>query len=249
MGKEISINKYQLEICANSPQSALYAAQGGATRVELCQNLENGGTTPSYGQIVLARKLVDIGIHVLIRPRGGDFVYSTLEFEEMIADIQFCKESGCDGVVIGVMERNGMVDIERTKTLVEAARPMHVTFHRAFDKCVDPFASLAILMDLKIDRVLTSGLRNKAIEGVDLLKQLVDYAAGKIVIMPGASVDNTNIAEILERTGAIAIHTSAKETLLSEMTYDRVEVAGMNESIYSTSKEKVHQLVDILKKQ
>ncbi|MEN5433517.1 copper homeostasis protein CutC [Sphingobacterium faecium] len=249
MGKEITINGYQLEICSNSPQSALFAAQGGATRIEFCQNLENGGITPSYGQIVQARKLIDIGIHVLIRPRGGDFVYSDLEFDEMMADVQFCKEAGCDGVVIGVMKSDATVDIERTKALVDAARPMHVTFHRAFDKCADPLSSLAILIELGIDRLLTSGLQNKAVDGVELLKELVKSAEGKIVIMPGAGVDSNNIEMILKTTGATAIHSSAKETVFSQMSYDRSEVEGMNEPIYSTSKEKVHQLVDILKKQ
>lgn len=249
MGREISINGYQLEICSNSPQSALHAAQGGATRIEFCQNLENGGTTPSYGQIVQTRKLINIGMHVLIRPRAGDFVYSDLEFEEMLADIRFCKEKGCDGVVIGVMNRDATVDIERTKALADAARPMHVTFHRAFDKCADPMSSLAILIELGIDRLLTSGLKNKAENGVELLKELVEYANGKIVIMPGAGVDSHNIEMILKITGATAIHSSAKDTVSSEMSYDRMEVAGMNEPIYMTSKEKVHQLVDILKKQ
>lgn len=249
MGKEISINGYQLEICSNSPQSACYAAEGGATRIELCQNLENGGTTPSYGQIVQARKLVDIGIHVLIRPRRGDFVYTDLEFDEMLADIQFCKEAGCDGVVIGVLNSDATIDVTRTKLLTEAARPMHVTFHRAFDKCADPKAALTVLMNLGIDRVLTSGLQNKAEEAVTLLKELVDYAADHIVIMPGAGVDSTNMEMILQATGAKAIHSSAKVSLASTMEYDRVEVSGMNESIYSTSKEKVRQLADILKKQ
>lgn len=249
MGKEISINGYQLEICSNSPQSALYAAQGGATRVEFCQNLENGGTTPSYGQIVQVRKLIDIGIHVLIRPRAGDFVYSDLEFEEMLVDIQFCKDAGCDGVVIGILNIDGTVDVERTKALIEAARPMQVTFHRAFDKCASPITSLAVLIELGIDRLLTSGMQDKAVDGIELLKQLVEYAEGKIVIMPGAAVDSSNIAMILNTTGAIAIHSSAKETIVSSMSYDRTEVTSMNESIYSTSKEKVHQLVDILKKQ
>ncbi|AIM38227.1 copper homeostasis protein CutC [Sphingobacterium sp. ML3W] len=249
MGKEISINGYELEICSNSPQSACYAAQGGATRVELCQNLENGGTTPSYGQIVQTRRLVDIGIHVLIRPRGGDFVYSDLEFEEILADIQFCKKEGCDGVVIGVMCKDGTVDVKRTKALVEAARPMHVTFHRAFDKCVDPFTSLDVLIGLGIGRVLTSGLQNRAEDAVALLKQLVAHAAGRIVIMPGAGVDSSNMEMILKATGVTAIHSSAKETISSQMIFDRAEVAGMNEPIFSTSKEKVHQLVDILKKE
>nr|WP_315400815.1 copper homeostasis protein CutC [uncultured Sphingobacterium sp.] len=249
MGKEITINGYQLEICSNSPQSALFAAQGGATRIEFCQNLENGGITPSYGQIVQARKLIDIGIHVLIRPRGGDFVYSDLEFDEMMADVKFCKEAGCDGVVIGVMKSDATVDIERTKALVDAARPMHVTFHRAFDKCADPLSSLAILIELGIDRLLTSGLQNKVVDGVELLKELVKYAEGKIVIMPGAGVDSNNIEMILKTTGATAIHSSAKETVFSQMSYDRSEVEGMNEPTYRTSKEKVHQLVDILKKQ
>ncbi len=248
MGLESKINGIQLEICSNSPQSALYAAHAGATRVELCQNLENGGTTPSYAQIRQTRELISIGIHVLIRPRAGDFLYSELEFKEMLSDIQFCKKVGCDGVVIGLLNIDGTIDIERTEQLVKAARPMHVTFHRAFDKCLDPFIALDELIALGVDRVLTSGLQNTALEGLNLLTELIDYAQDKITIMPGAGVNALNIEQILVDSKAIAIHSSAKVNVSSAMTYDRRDVAGMNEAIFSTSLEKVQELIEIIKK-
>lgn len=245
--KETAIGNYQLEICSNSVASAIEAVQGGATRIEFCQNLENGGTTPSFGQLKLVRELVKIGIHVLIRPRGGDFLYTEEEMLEMIADIELCKELGMDGVVIGVLNADGTVDKVNTKRLVDAARPMHVTFHRAFDRVQDPFGALEDVIALGIDRILTSGLRNSAFSGVPLLKQLIEQAAGRIVIMPGAGVEASNIKTILAETGAIAIHSSAKESQPSKMKFSQDQVRGMDEAQWMSSKEKVHQMVDLLK--
>ncbi len=245
--KEKSIGIYQLEICSNSVASAIEAEKGGATRVEFCQNLENGGTTPSFGQLQLARKLVNIGIHVLIRPRGGDFLYTEEEVLEMIADIQLCKELGMDGVVIGILNADGYVDKVNTKRLVDVARPMHVTFHRAFDRVANPFQALEDVIELGIDRILTSGLQNAAVTGVPLLKQLIEQANGRIVIMPGAGVEASNIVHILQETGAIAIHSSAKEQHVSKMNFSQMQVKGMDEPQWMSSKEKVHQMVDLLK--
>ncbi|MDR6737624.1 copper homeostasis protein CutC [Sphingobacterium sp. 2149] len=245
--KEKAIGNYQLEICSNSVASAIEAEKGGATRVEFCQNLENGGTTPSFGQLQLVRKLVSIGIHVLIRPRGGDFLYTETEILEMIADIEICKQLGMDGVVIGMLNADGTVDKVNTLRLVEAARPMDVTFHRAFDRVEDPFRALEDVIDMGIDRILTSGLRNSALAGVSILKELVQQASGRIVIMPGAGVDASNIVHILKETGAVAIHSSAKELHVSEMRFKQVQVNGMDEAQWMSSKEKVHQMVDLLK--
>ena len=245
--KEKAIGGYQLEICSNSSASAIEAEQGGATRVELCQNLENGGTTPSFGQLKQTRAAVNIGIHVLIRPRGGDFLYTENEISEMITDIQLCKELGMDGVVIGILNADGTVDKANMKRLVDVARPMHVTFHRAFDRVEDPFQALEDVIDLGIDRILTSGLQNSALAGAPLLKQLIEQANGRIVIMPGAGVDATNIRTVLRETGAIAVHSSAKASQPSKMKFSQSQVKGMDEAQWMSSKEKVHQMVDLLK--
>ena len=243
LGKERKIKDYTLEICSNSSFSALQAQLGGASRVELCQNLENGGTTPSCGQIRRTRELLHIGVHVLIRPRGGDFVYNAEEFEEIKADIQFCKEIGCDGVVIGILHKDGTVDEERCAELVALAQPMTTVFHRAFDRCKDPLASLESIIALGFDRILTSGLALTAAAGINLLSELVSKAAGRIEIMPGAGVHAENIVEILQATGAKSIHSSAKITVPSAMSYDVQPLMGMNEPTMQTSKELVEALV------
>lgn len=246
IGKEKGINGINLEICSNSSHSAVQAQLGGATRVEFCQNLENGGITPSYGQIKRARMLLHIGIHVLIRPRAGDFVYSDSEFEEMKTDIAFCKDAGCDGVVLGVLRPDGSVDKERNAELVALAKPMTVVFHRAFDRTNDPVVALEEVIELGFDRVLTSGLRNTAEEGVMLLKELIIQADGRIDIMPGAGVTEDNIIPILEATGAVSIHSSAKVSVASRMTFESDALDGMNEPTLETSEQKVKALYRLL---
>jgi len=245
---EKQINGYRLEICANATYSALQAQLGGASRVELCQNLENGGTTPSHGQIKRTRELLQIGVHVLIRPRGGDFVYTDEEFEEMKADVLHCREIGCDGVVVGMLRPDGRVDRMRCAQLLELARPMAVTFHRAFDRSRDAQEALEELVALGFDRILTSGLRNTAYEGRQLLRTLVERANGRIEIMPGAGVDASNARQILHCTGATSIHSSAKTTLPSSMLYASGKLDGMNEPTFRTSAEKVAELVAEIRK-
>jgi len=240
---EKQINGYWLEICANSSCSALQAQLGGASRVELCQNLENGGTTPSHGQIKRTRELLQIGVHVLVRPRGGDFVYTDEEFEEMKADVQYCREIGCDGVVVGMLHPDGRVDRLRCGQLLALARPMTVTFHRAFDRSRDAEEALEDVIALGFDRILTSGLRNTAEEGKQLLRTLVERANGRIEIMPGAGVDASNAGDILRCTGATSIHSSAKTSLPSSMVYASGTLDGMNEPTLRTSAEKVAKLV------
>ena len=238
---------YQLEICANSVTSALAAQDGGADRVELCQNLDLGGTTPSLGQVWLARAGLTIGTHVLIRPRGGDFLYSALEFQEMKADIAFCKEIKCDGVVIGLLLADGRVDTVRTAELVELARPMQVTFHRAFDRCKDPVGALESIIDIGCDRLLTSGLKNTAWEGTETITKLIKQANGRIDVMPGAGINEQNIARIAESTGATSFHSSAKIPMESDMDYRDQAVEGMGDNGWVSAKEKIRQLADILK--
>jgi len=238
---------YTLEICANSVASAVAAQDGGADRVELCQSLEVGGVTPSYGQIKLARQSLHIGIHVLIRPRAGDFVYSSIEFEEMKADIIYCKEIGCDGVVFGLLLPDGTVDEARTSELASLASPMQVTFHRAFDVVRDPSAALESIVKAGCTRLLTSGMRNMAVEGAELIAELIVQARGRIEIMPGSGIDESNILPIARATGARAFHTSAKIVLPGSMDSTVRGVDGMGGIIWRSSKEKIRRIADLLK--
>jgi copper homeostasis protein len=210
-----------LEICIDSVESAIAAQQGGANRVELCDNLLEGGTTPSAGTIALARQNIGIDLNVIIRPRGGDFCYTDLEFEVMRYDIEQAKRLGANGVVIGLLNPDGSVDVARTAALVELARPLSVTFHRAFDMSRDPHEVLETLISLGIDRVLTTGQESSALEGLDLITELVRQAADRIIIMPGLSGANSerNVQKIVTQSGAKEIHTTASSVLDSQMTY------------------------------
>lgn len=210
-----------LEVCANSTVSAVAAQDGGAVRVELCDNLSDGGTTPSAGQILLARKLLHIKIYVLIRPRGGDFLYNDLEFEIMKADIRHCVEAGCDGVVIGMLTPDGHVDKPRCKELVDIAKQwgLGVTFHRAIDMANDIYKALEDIIEIGCERVLTSGGKTTAIEGASVIASLVQQAAGRISIMPGCGVDENNVNDIVRFTGAKEVHSTAKAKVYSEMLY------------------------------
>lgn len=239
---------YQLEICANSVTSALAAQGGGADRVEFCQNLEAGGTTPSHGQIRTLKQHVHIGAHVLIRPRSGDFLYNEWEYEEMKSDIQFCKDTGCEGVVIGLLHADGRIDTKRTAELVALAGSMHVTFHRAFDVCADPFRALDEIIGCGCGRLLTSGMRNTAEQGMPLIRQLVELAGDRIDIMPGSGVTATNIQALARETGARSFHTSAKVTAHSVMAYNNEQVQGMGDAWWVTSTQKVREIADLLNK-
>ncbi len=213
-----------IEACVNSAESALEAQKGGALRVELCGNLMEGGTTPSYGTIKLARDKLDIGLNVIIRPRGGDFCYSDLEFDIMTQDIKVAKEAGVDGVVIGILAIDSTIDIQRSHYLIELARPMTVTFHRAFDMTADPFMALEDLKRLGVNRILTSGQRPSAMEGLPLLAELVRAAGNDIVIMPGVGVDAENIRQLAAGTGAREFHVLAERQLMSPMQYKNSRV-------------------------
>ena len=209
--------KFTFEICANSAESCVAAQAGGAQRVELCASMPEGGTTPSYGEIKLARKLIDIRLHVIIRPRGGDFLYSPLELDIMEEDIRMAREIGADGVVFGCLTPDARLDMPAMKRLMKAAEGMSVTFHRAFDYVQDPRAVLEELVDLGVDRVLTSGQCPTALEGRQLLHELVKQADGRILIMPGCGVNEKNIAELAQATGASEFHFSARENKESRM--------------------------------
>lgn len=199
-------NRLLLEICLDSVESAIAAQRGGADRVELCDNLLEGGTTPSAGTIALARRNISIDLNVIIRPRGGDFCYSDIEFEVMKYDVEQAKALGANGTVIGILKEDGSVDVERTRELVELARPMSVTFHRAFDVSRDPFEALEDLVGLGIDRVLTSGQESSVLEGLDLITQLVKTAGDRIIIMPGGGITERNIGKIVAQSGVKEVH-------------------------------------------
>jgi len=237
-----------MEVCANGLTSAVAAQQGGAIRVELCDNLLEGGTTPSYAQIKLAREKLHIQLYPIIRPRGGDFLYSNLEFELMKNDILLCKSLGCDGVVIGILLADGRVDKQRCAILVDLARPMKVTFHRAFDRSRDLKEALADVIDLGCERILTSGGKLSALEGAAVLKELIALAAGRIEIMPGAGIREHNIKEIINITGATVFHATAKSAALTGMSYVNValdQAATGDESSYElTTAAAVRRLIE-----
>jgi copper homeostasis protein len=213
--------KILIEVCANSVTSALAAQKGGASRVELCQNLKEGGTTPSFGEITTARKLLRIDLYVLIRPRGGDFLYSDLEFEIMQRDVEQCINLGCNGIVIGILNKDGSVDIKRNSVLINMAKKagLGITFHRAFDMCADMHTALENVIEIGCERILTSGGMSKAYSGLENLKNLIQQANNRIIIMPGSGVNETNVREIVNFTGASEIHLSARSTIKSKMDY------------------------------
>jgi copper homeostasis protein len=215
---------FKLEICIDSIESAINAQAAGADRVELCDNLPEGGTTPSLGLIATARDNLTIGLNVMIRPRGGDFLYSDAEFDIMIRDVDICGETGADGIVIGILNRDGSVDIERTQRLVELAHPMKVTFHRAFDLCSEPIRALEDIISTGASRVLTSGHMNSAYAGSALIKRLIEVAGDRMIIMPGGGLDETNIIEVAKITGANEFHMTGRKIIESEMQFRRNDV-------------------------
>lgn len=244
---------YQLEICANSVASALAAEQAGAHRIELCNNLAEGGTTPSYGQIKWCLGNLTIPVWPLIRPRGGDFLYTDAEFETMLLDIAACKEMGCDGVVVGILLANGNVDVQRCAKLIDAAYPMPVAFHRAFDMTKDLKKSLEDLIELGVVRVLTSGGKANAQLGVQQIATLVTQAGNRIEVMPGAGINTENIWELAKITGAKCFHTTAKSIVNSEMQFQnndsKMSDHTLNEFVHEqTDPAKVEKLLSILKK-
>jgi copper homeostasis protein len=239
-----------LEICANSATSALAAQKGGATRVELCENLHEGGCTPSYGQIQVARRLLNIPLYVLLRPRSGDFVFNDIEFEVMMADLLFCIETRCDGIVIGILNTDSTVNVERCSKMVKLARQygLGVTFHRAFDLCRDMDQALEDIIALGCDNILTSGGKTTAIEGAVKLASLVRSAAGRINIMAGGGVSEYNVADLMKYTGVQHMHTSARKQIKSKMLYQNshVVMAGTHTDEYehyATDEERVRNIV------
>ncbi len=219
------MNKIIFEACVDSIDSAILAEKAGADRIELCSDLDSGGLTPSYGLIRIVLERLSIPVNVLIRPRVGDFNYSTEEFEVMKQDTLFCRDSNVNGIVIGILNSDGTVDKERTFELIDIARPMSITFNRAFDFTRDPFEALDTLIVLGADRILTSGLDNNALAGIEMIKKLVDQAKNKIIIMPGGGVNENNAAKILKNSGAKEIHASVREVIQSKMNYKNSNIS------------------------
>jgi len=208
------------EVCLDSVASALIAEKTGAKRIELCAGLMEGGITPSAGLISTFKAKCSLPVMVMIRPRGGDFCYDDDEFDAMLADIKLCHSLGVEGVVFGVLNPDGSVDCVRTKRLVEAAHPMLVTFHRAFDMVKDPFQALEDIVAIGgIQRILTSGCERSAYEGLDMLVELSQKANGRIIILPGAGISDRNVNKIVSAMGAKEVHVGAGGTKESKMEF------------------------------
>lgn len=217
--------KFLLEICVDSVESAIAAQYAGAHRIELCDNLLEGGTTPSLGMIDSVRKNLSIDVNVIIRPRGGDFFYTDLEYDIMRRDIDICGESGVNGIVIGILRPDGGIDLERTAKLVEFAGPMSVTFHRAFDMCNDPVKGFEDIIDSGVKRLLTSGQKDNAADGALLIAKLNKFSKERIIVMPGGGLNKSNIASVSKITGCREFHLTARKLINSEMFFRKEGVS------------------------
>ncbi|HCW07024.1 MAG TPA: copper homeostasis protein CutC [Cytophagales bacterium] len=225
-----------LEIVVYNIDSAIKAQEGQADRIELCDNPAEGGTTPSYGAIENVRQHLSIDVFVMIRPRGGDFHYSSYEFHAMKRDIDQCQKLSADGVVFGILNPDGTIDKKRCKELIDRARPMKVTCHRAFDMTRDPLEALEDCIEVGFDRILTSGGQLKALQGADLISELIKKANGRIAIMPGSGVNEDTVEEIVRKTKTKEIHFSATAFRESEMVFRNPHIAGMGDDAGSEFK-------------
>ena len=222
----------KLEIAVFSVEAAVTALKAGAHRIEFCENPQEGGTTPSFGSLKTLRSFTTQPVFPIIRPRGGDFLYSRSEFEVMKADLLIVKELGYLGAVIGLLNADGSIDTKRTKELVDIAGPtMQLSFHRAFDRCKDPFIALEEIIATGCKRILTSGQVPNAADALPLLKELVEKAGDSIIIMPGSGVRSNNIKEIIQATGAKEMHSSARKMQASQMLYAK---DSMKENLQAT---------------
>lgn len=235
-----------LEVASNSVASAVAAQQGGADRIELFDNLAEGGTTPSQGSIAVARDRLQIPLFVLIRPRPGDFLYTALETEIMLRDIAYCRALGCDGVVIGALEADGSIDTVLCRELVSAAGPLGITFHRAFDAARDLPTALEQIVTLGCQRILSSGGQASALAGADTLAALVAQAGDRISMMAGAGITAANVLEIAERSGCIELHASAKATQRSAMHHHNPALTGLSPDWTTTDVAQVSALRAVL---
>lgn len=240
---------YRFEVCANGVESSLAAQRGGADRVELCAGIPEGGTTPSIGEITVARRyLTSTRLHVIIRPRGGDFLYTALELERMAADIDAARQAGVDGVVFGCLQSDGTLDMVANRLLMDHAKGLSVTFHRAFDRCAHPEEALEQLIELGVDRILTSGQQPQALQGAPLLRKLHEQAAGRIILLAGCGVNESNIRQLHQLTGIREYHFSARESFKSQMQYSNPDVFmgdpnADEDSLLYTTEERVRNTI------
>jgi copper homeostasis protein len=226
----MSRQKVILEVAVFSIEAALSAIKAEADRIEFCENPSEGGTTPSYGSLKTLISLTNIPVFPIIRPRGGDFLYTQSEYEVIKADLLMVKELGYSGAVIGLLNEDGSIDVNRTSELVQLAAPMEITFHRAFDRCNDPQKGLEDIIIAGCKRILTSGQVPNVGDALPLMKKLVEKAAGRIIILPGSGVRSNNCKNIIEATGAFEIHSSARKAISSLMNYN---APTMNENMIS----------------
>lgn len=222
--------KYIIEIATSDFATTKSAVEGGADRIELCANLAEGGTTPSLGTIKRCREAFNVSLYPIIRPRGGDFLYNKDEYEIMLQDVKLCKQLGCDGIVIGLLNMDGSIDVARTAELIKLAYPLGVTFHRAFDRCKDPFVALEELIKIGCERILTSGQKPSVVDGVDLVAELNKKADDRLIIMPGSGVRGENIKMLAEKTGCVEFHSSLRGKTKSPMQFVHPGFVGSEES-------------------
>ena len=221
---------YIIEIATTDFTTTKSAVEGGADRIELCAALSEGGITPSYATIKKCRETFSVQLFPIIRPHGGDFLFTEEESEIMLADVLLCKSLCCNGVVIGMLNRDGTLPVDKIAKLVAAAYPLEVTFHRAFDRCLDPFKALERLIETGCTRVLTSGQQPIASEGAELISQLITAAAERIIIMPGSGVRKENIKALADKTGAVEFHSSLRDKQKSAMEFIHPAFAGSEDS-------------------
>lgn len=214
-----------VEICADSVESALAAERGGAHRIELCSNLLEGGVTPSAGLILTARSKLNIDLYVMVRPRGGDFCYSADEFHAMEQDVVMAKNIGADGIVFGILQEDGNIDVERSRCLIEMARPLKATFHRAFDMSRDLSRALEDVIKAGADRVLTSGGEQRVQQGIPAIAKLKRDADNRIAIMAGGGVNEMNVHRVISETGVREIHASVRAYLPSPMQHRNEKIS------------------------
>ena len=240
--------KYIIEIATSDFITTKSAVEGGADRIELCANLAEGGTTPSFGTIKQCREAFSVSLYPIIRPRGGDFLYTKEEFEIMMQDVKLCKQMGCDGIVIGLLNMDGTIDMVRTSALVKAAYPLGVTFHRAFDRCKNPFDALAQLIEIGCERILTSGQQPSVVDGVELVAQLNKKADERIIIMPGSGVRIDNIKMLAEKSGCLEFHSSlrGKERSKMEFVHEAFKNSGESYTNNAIDPDEVRSLRDAL---
>ena len=237
-------SNFLLEVCAFNIQSCIIAEKAGAFRVELCDNPVEGGTTPSHGAILQTRERISIQLYPIIRPRAGNYFYDGDEFEIMKKDISLCKQSGCDGISVGIQKKNGEIDTDRLKKIVEWAYPLGVTCNRAFDAAPDAFKALEDIISCGCERILTSGQKSAAPDATAILASLIEQADERVIIMPGAGVRSSNIEKLIRETGATEYHTSARKVVENNITHQNPEILDIG-NVYLADENELHKILSI----